>query len=400
MSSSRLRDLSRQFTDAFATLREINTVILSIISEMQDAGVAQEAGYPRFNLFLADLTRISPREAARLIRLADAVTENITPTGHVTPARLPVVGEALLDGALDLEQVDAILRVMNKIPTGVPGDTAGIVEKHLVEIAREAPASVVREHGQTLLARIDPDGDQPTEELAEPKNSLRYSRDPHGRVRLTASLDPETGEELVAMVDTLAKPEGPEDQRPLDQRQGDALCDIIHHAIDAPDLPTRGGEKPHLNVTMDYTDLIEGVGTATLESGTELSASAVRRIACDCGVVPMVLNSASAPLDVGRTRRLVTTKQRVALNARDCGCAFPHCTRPARWSDAHHIVSWLDGGPTDLDNLVLLCRRHHRIIHHSEWVVRMTRTGIPEFVPPRWIDPQQIPRRNLLHRRE
>jgi hypothetical protein len=114
----------------------------------------------------------------------------------------------------------------------------------------------------------------------------------------------------------------------------------------------------------------------------------------------MVMSGTSVPLDVGRTRRLVSTKQRVALNARDKGCAFPNCSRPARWSDAHHIVSWLNGGASDLDNLVLLCRRHHRIIHHSDWVVRMTGTGIPEFVPPRWIDPQQIPRRNLLHRRE
>jgi hypothetical protein len=400
MSSSSLMDLFSQLTDAFATLREINTVILSIVSEMKQAGIAQEAGYPRFNLFLSDLTRISPREAARLIRLAEAVAENITPTGHVTPARLPVVREALHDGAVDLEHVDAILRVVNKIPTSTPGDTADIVEKHLVEIAREAPASVVREHGQTLLARIDPDGDRPNEELAEPKNSLRYSRDTNGRVHLTANLEPETGEELVAMVDTLAKPEGPEDQRPLEQRQGDALCDLIHHAIDTPDLPTRGGEKPHLNVTMDYADLVEGVGTATLENGVELSASAVRRIACDCGVVPMVMSGVSVPLDVGRARRLVSTKQRVALNARDRGCAFPSCSRPARWSDAHHIVSWLDGGPTDLDNLVLLCRRHHRIIHHSDWVVRMTGTGIPEFVPPRWLDPQQVPQRNLLHLRE
>jgi hypothetical protein len=292
------------------------------------------------------------------------------------------------------------VRVVNKIPTHAPGDTTEIVEKHLVEIARQAPASVVREHGQTLLDRIDPDGDQPKEELATPKNSLRYSRTSDGRINLTASLEPETGEELVAMVDTLARPEGPEDQRSLEQRQGDALCDIIHHAIDSEDLPTRGGEKTHLNATMDYTDLVNGVGRATLESGVELSAAAVRRIACDCGVVPMVMSGTSVPLDVGRTRRLVSTKQRVALNARDKGCAFPNCSRPARWSDAHHIVSWLNGGASDLDNLVLLCRRHHRIIHHSDWVVRMTGTGIPEFVPPRWIDPQQIPRRNLLHRRD
>jgi hypothetical protein len=313
---------------------------------MHQAGIAHEAGYPRFNMFLSDLTRIGPREAAKLIRLAEAVAEDVTPTGHVTPARLPVVREALEDGVLDPEHVEAILRVVNKIPTHAPAETADIVEKHLVEIAREAPASVVREHGQTLLARIDPDGDQPNEELAEPKNSLRYSRSRDGRVHLTANLEPETGEELVAMVDTLAKPEGPEDQRSLEQRQGDALCDIIHHAIDSEDLPTRGGEKPHLNATMDYTDLVDGVGRATLESGVELSAAAVRRIACDCGVVPMVMSGTSVPMDVGRTRRLVSTKQRVALNA--ATRAAPSPTAAARRAGPMPTISfrgWMAAPP-------------------------------------------------------
>jgi hypothetical protein len=128
--------------------------------------------------------------------------------------------------------------------------------------------------------------------------------------------------------------------------------------------------------------------------------AAVRRIACDCGIVPVVMGGGSVPLDVGRTRRLVTPKQRVALTARDRGCGFPSCGRPARWSDAHHITSWLDGGATDLTNLVLLCRRHHRMIHHTEWTVRIRGDGLPEFIPPRWIDPHQIPQQNLLHHRE
>ena len=369
-------------------MRRLHSSALTVIAELEQSDVARAAGYSSLSALVSDLVRITPRRASRLIAQAGLVAEVLTPTGHVTPAPLPLVRDALRDGVLDPDHVDAIADVVKKIPAWAPGDTPEIVEKHLVETARVAHPAVVRSHGETLLARIDPDGDQPTDEaLAEPRNTFRYRRDQAGWMQFTGTIEPEAAEELDAMLGALAKPDGPSDDRHPTQRLGDAFCDVIHHAIDSPDLPARGGEKPHLNATMDYTQLLDGVGTATLEGGALLSAAAARRIACDCGVVPVVLNGASVPLDVGRTRRLVTPKQRVALNARDRGCAFPNCGRPARWSDAHHIQHWLDGGPTDLNNLVLLCRQHHRRIHHSEWEVRMNTIGLPEFIPPRWIDP-------------
>jgi hypothetical protein len=393
-------ELTQKLVASTAIMREEYTSLLLTITEILEVDIADLTGYSRPSMLIADVLCISPRQAGRLISHAEAIAEVRTPTGHLTPARLPVLREALLDGALDPEHVDAILRVVKKIPTWTSGDTAEIVEKHLVEIAREAPASVVAKHGEMLLARIDADGVPPKEELAQPKNAFRYRRDAAGWMHFAGSIEPESAEELDAMLGALAKPDGATDERSTTQRLGDAFCDVVHHAIDSDTLPARGGEKPHLNLTMDYATLVKGVGTATLEGGAEISASAVRRIACDSQIVPMVLNGESVPLDVGRTRRLVSTKQRAALNARDAGCTFPSCGLPARWADAHHIKSWLDGGPTDLDNMVLLCRRHHRLIHHSEWTVRMTATGHPEFIPPRWIDPDQAPRRNLLHLRK
>ncbi len=383
-----LPELAQNLVEIMTQMRKLHSSALTVISELEQSDVARVAGYSSLGALLSDLVRITPRRASRLIAQAGLVAEVLTPTGHVTPAALPLVRDALQDGALDSDHVDAIAETVKKIPAWAPGDTAEIVEKHLVETARMAHSSVVRSHGETLLARIDPDGDQPADEaLAEPKNVFRSRRDQAGWVHFVGTIEPETAEELDAMLGALAKPDGPSDDRHPTQRLGDAFCDVIHHAVDSPELPARGGEKPHLNATMDYTHLLAGVGTATLEGGALLSAAAARRIACDCGVVPVVLNGASVPLDVGRTRRLVTPKQRVALNTRDKGCAFPNCGRPARWSDAHHIQHWLDGGPTDLNNLVLLCRRHHRMIHHSEWEVRMNNIGLPEFIPPRWIDP-------------
>jgi hypothetical protein len=396
-----LPELAHNLVQIMHHIRKLHSSALAVISELDHADMARRAGYPSLTALISDAARLTPRRASRLIAQAGLVAEVVTPTGHRTPAPLPLVRDALRDGVLDPDHVDAIADTVKKIPAWAPIDTPETVEKHLVDIARSANPSVVRAHGEALLAHIDPDGDQPAADtLAEPKNMFRYRRDHTGWMHFTGAIEPETAEELDAMLGALAKPDSPTDERHQTQRLGDAFCDVVHHAIDAPDLPTRGGEKPHLNATMDYTHLLDGVGVATLEGGALLPAAAARRIACDCGIVPVVMNGASVPLDVGRTRRLVTPKQRVALTARDRGCAFPSCGRPGRWSDAHHITSWLDGGTTNLNNLVLVCRRHHRIIHHSEWAVRIRADGLPEFIPPRWIDPHQHPQQNLLHHRE
>src|SRR5581483_4586036 len=136
-----------------------------------------------------------------------------------------------------------------------------------------------------------------------------------------------------------------------------------------------------------------------LDNGASLTAETTRRIACDASVIPVVLNGQSQVLDVGRERRLFTGPLRRALVVRDRGCAFPGCDRPPRWCDGHHIKHWADGGRTDLENAVLVCGFHHRLLHHDGWVVRLAGDGLPEFLPPQWIDPQQVPRRNIYHRR-
>ena len=105
-----------------------------------------------------------------------------------------------------------------------------------------------------------------------------------------------------------------------------------------------------------------------------------------------MLGAHGEPLDVGRAAATATAAIRRALEVRDRGCAFPGCDRPPGWADAHHIVHWADGGQTSIDNLVLLCGAHHRVIHHDDWTVRIAANGLPEFLPPRWIDPTQTPR--------
>ncbi len=123
----------------------------------------------------------------------------------------------------------------------------------------------------------------------------------------------------------------------------------------------------------------------SLDTGDQLSATALRRLACDAEVIPAVLGTLGEVLDVGRTQRLVTAAIWKALVLRDAHCRFPGCRRMPLACDAHHLQHWADGGATSLDNLVLLCRAHHTLLHATPWQVRLNPLDRrPEFRrPPR-----------------
>jgi hypothetical protein len=150
-----------------------------------------------------------------------------------------------------------------------------------------------------------------------------------------------------------------------------------------------------VTVTIDHRwlcgALADRAGHGTLDSGFNVDPATVRRWACDAEIVPMVLGSRSEPLDVVRRQRTAPDAIRRALNLRDGGCAFPGCGRRPRRCQAHHVRHWLDDGATALNNMCLLCRYHHQLIHHGHWRIRMV-DGRPWFVPPEFIDLERRPR--------
>ena len=126
-----------------------------------------------------------------------------------------------------------------------------------------------------------------------------------------------------------------------------------------------------------------------------MAPESLRLLCCDAAVVPIVMSGKGQPLDVGRVTRTIPDPLRRAVAARDRGCAHPGCGRPVSWCEVHHSKPWERGGETKLSNLVMLCRVHHRQIHSTAWIVRI-RDGLPEFIPPKWIDVEQRPRRRAL----
>jgi hypothetical protein len=193
---------------------------------------------------------------------------------------------------------------------------------------------------------------------------------------------------------------GEADLRTAAQRRLDALIELCTLALNADVLPEHGGTRPHLTILIDFTALRAQLGAATLDDGGQLSAATTRRLACDAHLLPAVLDGHGQILDLGRERRLFTGPIRAALVIRDRGCAFPSCDRPPKWCEGHHIVHWADGGPTNLGNAVLVCGHHHRLLHHSPWRVQINAAdGLPEFIPPTYIDQHQRPQRNPYHHR-
>jgi hypothetical protein len=172
------------------------------------------------------------------------------------------------------------------------------------------------------------------------------------------------------------------DARDHGARMFDALVQLARTAQATGALPECHGGVPQVVVTMSYEDLEEGLGQGTTTLGEEIDPATMRRLACDADLIPGVLDTDGRVLDVGRTQRLVTAAIWVALVLRDQHCAFPGCRRPPVMCHAHHIVHWVDGGTTSLDNLVLLCGAHHRIVHGTPWEVRLGAAGGPEFRPP------------------
>jgi hypothetical protein len=213
-------------------------------------------------------------------------------------------------------------------------------------------------------------------------------------------LDAEGSATVQAALAPLMQPrpaeDGVKDPRSPARRRADALVALSEQALNQGDLPTVAGERPHVTVTLTLADLRGCTGHATLNTGAPISLETARRIACDASVIPIVLGSDSEPLDVGRASRTIPTGIRRAVVARDIGCVHPNCDQPAQHCEIHHVQHWANDGPTALNNLVLLCPRHHWTIHHDNWQITFIQ-GRPHVIPPPLIDPEQRPRRNTRH---
>ena len=232
-------------------------------------------------------------------------------------------------------------------------------------------ARTVREHEQQ---RSQDDGVSKLEH----QRSRRFARIKtdieDGMTVLYGRFDPVTGARVETavsqMMNQLWHKEDPRNRATAGQRMADALARLVTRPRGEEDGPS---QDVKLLLIADYDTINQQLKDARLTDGTPLPAKTLRRLACDAQILPAVFAGSSVPLDLGRARRKASPAQRAALVARDKHCVG--CGAKASWCQSHHIRHWADGGPTDLDNMCLLCSRCHHKVHDQDWTVHKSPAG-------------------------
>ncbi|MDN5747114.1 MAG: HNH endonuclease [Pseudonocardia sp.] len=378
------------------TARRLDRVVVGALADLERRGTFAERGYRSTPTALGDLLGWDRADAKRRLTAAEQVRPRIGLDGAPLPPRLPVTAAVFDSGAASLRHVEVVARVLGSEAAGrlTPETWAG-AEAQLAGWIPDCTPAELQVRGTQLVDALDADGPEPDDRPRPPVNELHLHRSPDGiGGRLSGRYDDAAMFDAIAsIVDAGAKPRTAEDDRTPAQRQAEALADACGFVLDhgsAPQAPASGGRRPHLNVIVALEDLERRARAAVLDFGGTLSPESLRMLCCDAAVIPVVMNGAGQPLDVGRLTRVIPEGVRRAVAARDRGCA--RCGRPPSWCEIHHILAWEHHGPTCVANCVMLCRACHRLVHHAGWDVRLV-DGRPEFYPPPWIDPRRRARR-------
>ncbi len=301
---------------------------------------------------------MAPGDAAERVRIARSSRHLLA-----EPVRL------MQDGCISYDQVRAIHQHTASLPELCQAEATQI----LTDLAQQSDVTAVRAAGHKIRATVDPDGTLAASEKDFRRRHLTLSPLLDGMTDLHGLLDPEAATALTTALGPHLTPTGPDDHRTPAQRRADGLLEVVTTAMTSGQLATSGGHATNVNILIPATGPAELTDSPT--PNKYLTEPTLERLACDSTLTAILIDQKGTPLDVGRTQRLFTRTQRTGLTLRDAGCRFPLCNRPANHTDAHHITHWNDGGHTDLDNALLLCRHHHRSVHEGGWVITATPDG-------------------------
>jgi hypothetical protein len=277
---------------------------------------------------------------------------------------MPATAAAFAEGEIGYRHARVIAQAVEASPACA--ETVGDAEPILVEFAREHDPAALRRLVAHWQHRVDADAFDRGEQERFDRRAFHLSPLLDGMHALNGLLDAEGAAVVNTAINAFDRPL-PDETRTPRQRRADALVEICRQMLDRRDLPVTGGEKPHLNLGVGLETLLQlpGAPAAHLGWGGPISAEAVLRLACDCGLSRIITSGESQPLDVGRRTPTIPAPLRRAVIARDKVCREPGCDRPWEWCDVHHIVHWVDGGESKLDNLELRCHPHHRAEHEG-----------------------------------
>lgn len=361
------RRLADEVVVLFAMVSRLHAMALARLARVDAHGVAALESGSSTASWLRHRTGLPSGQASDLVR-----------TARTLHSSLPSTETALREGEITVHHARTIARTARLVEDqlGASAGEGGIadVERVMLDVGRAVDAGSLAGFATRVRQVVDPEGALTDANRAHERRWLSTATTLDGMVSIDGLLDPEAGALVLTAFASATAPRGPDDRRSAGQRRADALVDVCAHALDTGRAATSAGVRPHLLVTTPLTAITGDrnaacplVETAEAAWTGPLTDAAVRRLACDAEITRVVVDPPSQPLDVGRATRTVPGHLRHALIVRDRGCVAEGCDRPPAWTEAHHVVHWAEGGSTALDNLVLLCRTHHRKVHDAGW---------------------------------
>ena len=373
--------------------------------DLGHAGLAQRLGH-RTPEELVRVTTGSSRHDARIAVRAGGMLAN---AGDAGGPGIPTWAQALAEparrGELSIAALEAIVSGLGVETDSVSaaaleGATLGILtDIAILDVDR------LHRRARELRDELDVAGIAERERRQRDERSLRLVRGNDGMTRATWMLDPESAAVIIDLYDRATSPRrgGPTflsgrdadladriqaDDRTPEQYASDAFLELLRSGADGDASMLLSTGAPAVRVVVTAADLASGTGRGDLEHPTAvISLPTVQRLLCTGAHTPVLVQSTGQPLDVGRTQRLFTQRQRIALAVRDGGCRWAGCERPPSWCEAHHIEPWSSSrGRTDVADGMLLCRHHHLLVHNNGWRIERHRgpDGVDEYVaqPP------------------
>jgi hypothetical protein len=375
--------------------------------DLGSAGLAQRKGARTPEVLIQTLSGISSRDAHTLVQ----VGQMLPPADETTPVDSwrDAIADGFARGRLTIEAADLLRNTLGELVERVEGARLRDVTIGLIVEAGEVTLEQLSAKAREVRDVLDTEGVADREQLRRDRRYLQLLPQKDGMTRISGLLDPESAATVCGAIDAITSPRrgGPRfvdpvaaaradellrDERTVPQIALDALVDMIRIATFADSGTVFGGRRPAVQVLVPERDLRAAHGVANLEGQIDaVSVATAQRHVCDAGLVATLFDDDGQAVNVGRSQRLFTSRQRIGMAARDGGCRFPGCNRPPSWTEAHHIDEWLlDHGKTDIADGVLLCRHHHHLTHNNGWKVQRS-GGKYWVVPPSSEDPEQRP---------
>lgn len=377
-----LADLRRRVDAASATVA--GELARRSTRDLGYGGLAQRTGARTVERLVSQLTGMSGAESRAMVAVGEALDGE-------SPWLAPVA-ENVLSGGLSVGAAAAIKSGLGE-PTGdVSADSLGEAARRLADEARTLTPEKAAQRAREARDDLDAEGVADREAALRERRYLRLVPQGDGMTRIFGLLDPESAALITDAFDRVTAPrrggvrfvdpaekqraEAIEaDERSTEQLTVDAFVHMVRVAGETDGGAIFGRTAPAVRVHVSLESLQRGVGAAFAEGqGPALSIGTVHRMVCAGGVVPILFDDDGRSMNVGRTSRLFTSRQRIAISARDGGCLIDGCERPPSWTEAHHIDEWDEHhGETNVDDGVALCRHHHMWVHDCG--ARITRRG-------------------------